>query len=205
MSRREWWVPWVVYAGILGFLGLDQAATAWAADGYDWRRDYVSSLAARGSSVSPVGSAAMLCLGLAHLAAGRILRERWRARLSGGVLSTAGLFLTLASTVRAGCPEGEAGCGITTELLDDRIGALHGGFAGIYLVLMIVAMLAAGFAAARRTGRDRLVLLASIPLAGLAWYALGRFGAGPDFGLWERVWLLVNSTWLVLLSSTAPD
>lgn len=204
MSRHAWWVPWVVYAGVLGFLALDQLATGLAVDGYDWQVDYVSSLAARGSTVWPVGAAAMLSLGLAHLAAGRLLRDRWRAGFAAGTLSTAGLFLTLASTVRVGCPQGEAGCGIAYDLLDDRISALHGGFAGIYLVLMLVAMVAAGFASYKKTGRARLVLLASIPIAGLAWYALGRFGAGPDFGLWERIWLTVNGAWLVLVSALAP-
>ena len=197
------WSPWFVFAGIAAFLLLDQVAVSLAVPGYDWHTDYVSSLAGRGSSVWQIADAGLLAFALAHLAAAEVVRAQWRARWVARLLQGSGLVFLGAALFRTACPLGEVRCGIegAHNQLDDSLSALHGGLVSIYLVLMLLAMLAAGFSSGRRTGPARWLLLASFPLAGLAWYSLGRFGAGPDFGLWERCWLICNAVWLALLTA----
>jgi cytochrome b561 len=197
------WSPWIVVAGTIAFVLLDSLATSLADPAYDWHNDYVSSLSGRGSSVWQIADAGLLAFALAHLAAAEVVRTQWRARWVARLLQGSGIAFLGAAVFRTACPLGEARCGIegAHNQLDDSLSALHGGLVSIYLVLMLMAMLVAGFSSGRRTGPARWLLLASFPLAGLAWYSLGRFGAGPDFGLWERCWLICNAVWLALLTA----
>ncbi len=57
--------------GCVGLFWLGTVVGGVLAPGYDPARDYVSSLAGRGSAVAPIGIAAIAVLGLAHLAAAR--------------------------------------------------------------------------------------------------------------------------------------
>lgn len=197
------WSPWLVFAGIAAFLLLDQLAVSLAVPSYDWHTDHVSSLAARGSSVWQIADAGLLAFAVAHLAAAEVVRTQWRARWVSRLLQGSGVAFLGAAVFRTGCPVGEAHCGVdgAHNQLDDTLSALHGGLVSVYLVLMLLAMVVGGFSSGRRTGPARWLLLASFPLAGLAWYSLGRFGAGPDFGLWERCWLMCNAVWLAALTA----
>ena len=198
------WSAWIAVGGVVAFALFDVVAISLADAAYDWRTDFVSSLAGRGPSVWQIEDAGLFAFALAHLATAYLLRVRWRARAAGWLATVGGACFLAVAAFRAGCPLGEAGCAVEGghHELEDTVTALHGGLAGVYLMVMLLTMVVAGFSARRREGAARWVLLASIPIAGLAWYCLGRFGAGPDIGLWERAWLGCNAAWLLLITLT---
>ena len=198
------WSHWIAIAGFVAFLLLDQLAITLAVPAHNWHTDVIFALAGRGSSVWQIEDAALLAFAVAHLSAAGALRRQWQAPVLARLVLASGVAFLGAALFRLGCPQGEAGCGIKggENQLDDGLSALHAGMVTIYLLLMLLTMVVAGFSSYRRKGAARGVLLVSFPLVGLAYYCLGRFGAGPDFGLWERCWLVCNATWVTLLMLT---
>jgi hypothetical protein len=192
--------------GIVAFVVLDIAAILLADEAYSAREDYVSSLAGRGSSVWVVEVAALACFAAAHIALGLFLLRSWRLRVAGTAVMVSGLIIGVAAVVRAGCPQGEAGCAFAGNYDEDAISSLHGMAAGVYMLAMTLAMLLAAVSSYRAHGLRRWVLLAALPLAVLAWYALTQMeasGANGDTGLWERVWLGCNAAWILLVGGSA--
>jgi len=68
--------------------------------GYSPLDDYISALASRGSSVAPIGIAAIAALALAYIATGIAPRAAWRAYTLAALLVLAGL----AGLLVAGAP-----------------------------------------------------------------------------------------------------
>ncbi|MET0189271.1 MAG: DUF998 domain-containing protein, partial [Pseudonocardia sediminis] len=126
--------PLLPTAGVALFWVLTLTAGA-LVPGYSIRQDYVSSLAGRGSSVAVLGIAAIAVLGLAHLAAARVVR--------GGLavaLVLAGLAGLTIAAFRVGCPLDAAGCSFTPgNRIADASSAVHGYAVAAYEVALVVA------------------------------------------------------------------
>ena len=162
--------------------------------GYDPTRDYVSSLAGRGSAVAPIGIAAIALLGLAHLAA-----ARGALTVPLGLAGAAGLMI---AAFRTACPLGAAGCGTAPNTAPDLSSTVHGLAVAGYEVAIVAAML---LVAITRRRDEKVFALVSVLVAVVSVVLLLNTG-GAFNGLWQRGWLLVNTGWLIAVSRTrAPS
>lgn len=160
------------------------------APGYSMTADYVSSLAGRGSTVAPIGIAAIALLGLAHLPA-----ARGALAVPLGLAGVAGLTVT---AFRTACPLGAAGCGTAPNTVADLLGAVHVLAVVGYEVAIVAAM---AILAITRRRDDKSFALLSAVAAVLSLVLLLNTG-GAFTGLWQRGWLLVNTGWLVAMVAT---
>jgi Protein of unknown function (DUF998) len=172
-------------AGCVGLFWIGTLVAGALAPGYDPVRDYVSSLAGRGSVVAPIGIAAIALLGLAHLAA-----ARGRLTVPLGLAGVAGL--TIAG-FRTACPLGAAGCGTAPNTVADLSSTVHGLAVAGYEVAVVAAML---LVAITRRRDEKVFALVSVIAAVLSVALLLNTGGAAN-GLWQRGWLLVNTGWLV--------
>ncbi len=201
MTRQR--VAVAVPGGLLVFwVGVFVVAAA--ADGYGSGRDYVSSLAARGSSVWVGGELALAAMAVAHLAVVVVAARRWRYVALTSVLGPAALAVVAVVAFRAACPGGEAGCDLgPAPAADDWVEAVHGAATAAWLLLMVVAM--AIVAAGVRGNRPwpRWLAVASIVLALASLGFSGGADGGPHTGLWQRFWLGTLTLWLLAVTAAA--
>ena len=170
--------------------------------GYEQGRDFISSLASRGAGQAWIGVAALVVLPLAHLATLSVL---WtRADVAFAVSGAHALFTSVVSGLvvaasRISCPGGAAGCSNDSRPRQtDWMDHLHGWAVGVYGVAMVSAI---GFAAADlwwRPGMRGLAVL-SVVLAPVSAALLLAISLGATGGV-QRMWLLVNTGWLVAVA-----
>lgn len=182
-------------AGVALFWALSLTAGA-VVPGYSLRQDFVSSLAARGSSVAVLGITAIAVLGLAHLAAA------WSVRGGpAGPLAAAGLAGLMIAAFRVGCPLDAAGCSFTPgNRIGDLQSSVHGYAVTAYEVALVLAMLAV---AVSRRSADKVFALLSVVAAPVSVVLLLSTG-GEANGLWQRAWLVLNTVWLVTVARRRP-
>lgn len=194
---------WVVMGSLLAFwVGLFQMASV--ADGYVSQRDYVSSLAARGSSVWVGGELLLVLFAIATAATAAASWQRWRSHAVMLLLALSSLAVVAVAAFRAGCPRGEARCDIGTDVPPgDWVATAHGVAAGSWLLLMIAAMAVVAAGLSGRRPWPRWLAVVSIPLALAALAFSGGADGGPHTGLWQRLWLASASVWLLLVTVAA--
>lgn len=182
-----------IAVGALAVFWVGTVVAGALAPGYSARADYISSLAGRGSEVAPLGIAALLALAGAHLAAAVAVRGR-----TAVPLALAGLCGLAVATFRTACPLGAAGCGSgANETVPDLADSVH-----VYGVVGYeIALVAAMLAVAARLARTRPVAAALTVAAAVASIGLALAIGGPDLGVWQRAWLLVNTGWLAVAVS----
>lgn len=196
-------IRWVVIGSLLGFwVGVFLMASA--ADEYVSQRDYVSSLAARGSSVWVGGELVLVLFAIASAATAVAGWQVWRSRALTVLLGLASLAVVAVVTFRARCPSGEARCDIGTDVPPgDWVATAHGVAAGGWLLLMVAAMAVVAAGLRGRRPWPRWLAAVSIPLAVAALAFSGGANGGPHTGLWQRLWLAAASVWLLLVTVAA--
>jgi uncharacterized membrane protein YhaH (DUF805 family) len=203
--------------GVVAFwVGVFVAASL--VDGYSSTRDYISSLAGRGSSVAVLGVAAIAAVSIAHFCAALVLRgapasragdidpERITSsgspRAASALLGLAGVALLVVAAFRAPCPGGAAGCGLD-ESFGDAIDVVHVIATIVYEILVLGAMVAVAVRSLRGQGSPRWMGVYSVAAAIASVLLLSRTD-GADSGLWQRLWLVNNLSWLLVVMWIRP-
>ena len=172
-------------------------------DGYSAGEDYISSLASRGSAVAILGIGAIVANAAAHLAASRAVFTAWRSRLCASFLFAAAVAVIVVALFRASCPDGPAGCGITSTTTGDWVEVVHGASVGVYELFTLAAMLTLAVGAMRRTSAwPRWLGLSSLAFAVGSVAFFGLTG-GDHLGMWQRIWFANNLAWLLIVVWTA--
>lgn len=181
-----------VVTAVVAFWGLVFLA-GWVNPGYVLTRDYISALASRGADQAWLGLTALVLLPIAHLATAALLRRR--ARITAAALFLAVVAGLVVAANRISCPRGAAACGSaprTTDWMD----AVHGRSVGVYGTVMVLVMLLAAYELWNRPGQ-RPFALVSAALAPVSGALLTASAHGDHPGGPQRLWLLVNTGWLV--------
>ena len=197
--RRAGWVAslgvLVLWSGVLGAGAL--------VDGYSARDDYISSLASRGSPVAVLGIGALLAGAVAHAAAARAVLGAWRARWCALLLLAASAASVAVALFRTSCPDGPAGCGVSSTPAADWVDLVHGLGVGAYELFTVLAMLAMVAGGLRRTTSwPRWLAVLSLGLAVTSVLLLARTD-GEHLGTWQRLWLATNHLWLLVVVGVA--
>jgi len=122
--------------------------------GYAWRDDYVSSLASRGSTVAPIGMAAIASMGIAFIAGGFEAQRAWGRRALSMPTMLSGAALLVVAAFRTNCPGGAAGCGTSSgDVARDWIHAMHVNGVAVNELFLVVAMAALAGPGQRAAGR----------------------------------------------------
>jgi hypothetical protein len=164
--------------------------------GYAPTRDYISALASRGADQAWLGVTALVVLPLAHLSVAVAVWDR--ARLAAaGLLATVPLGLLVAA-MRISCPSGAARCSVAGQVRrTDWLDAVHGKAVAGYGVLMVLVLVAAAFPAGLPWRRGRVASALAAPVSALL---LLMSSGGSHPGTPQRLWLIVNTGWLVAVS-----
>ncbi len=195
-------------AGVVALLGV---LLFWAGvftagalvDGYSAVEDYISSLAGRGSPVAALAVAAFLCSTVAHTATAFLVQTVWRSRLAAGSVLLAGVAVAAIAVFRTSCRRGPAGCGVTDASAGDWIDTVHGLSVGAYQLFTLAAMLTLAFGSARGPATwPRWMGLTSLVFA-IASVILVSQLDGDQAGLWQRLWVATNLTWLLVAAWAA--
>jgi len=174
--------------------------------GYSQRRDFVSALASRGADLAWIGVAGLVLLPLAHLATLSLLWTRADVafvRTGAHALFTSVLAGFVVAANRISCPGGAAGCSTDSRLRPtDWMDHLHGWAVGVYGVAMVVAIASAAADLRWRQGMRGLAVLSAV-LAPASAALLLAISLGATGGV-QRLWLLVNTGWLVATAVKVP-
>ncbi|KQY64220.1 MULTISPECIES: DUF998 domain-containing protein [unclassified Nocardioides] len=196
--------PWALacLVGCLAFWAFDALAVLLSADDYSARRDLVSSLAGRGSSVGWLGELAIAAYVVGHTSACVLMLRAWRTKVAGAFVGQGAFLMAGILLFRGNCPQGEAGCGRGANHVVDLGTTLHSVFGNLYLWTMLIGLLVASVSAIWEHGVHRLTALLAIPTWLLSTYAASRWLAqgGHSDGLWERVWLGSHAAWFVVIA-----
>lgn len=180
-----------VVAGIGVFWGGILVAAA-LEPGYSNRRDYVSTLAARGADQAGVAILAIVAAAVAMVSAAWLLRPYSRA--AAALVALAGIGFVVAAFTRLECPNGAAGCGIGGRFEvsgSTEIG--HWTATTVASVLLIAGIALTGVALVRRG--QRLAGIASLVAAAVTAIAFLATG-GDSPGVIQRIGILVATGWL---------
>lgn len=195
-------------AGVVALLGV---LLFWAGvftagallDGYSAVEDYISSLAGRGSPVAVLGVAAFLASTTAHLATSFLVLTVWRSRLAAGSVLLAGVAVAAVAVFRTSCPRGPAGCGVTDTSAGDWVDTVHGLSVGAYQLFTMAAMLTLAVGSLRGLETwPRWLGLTSLAFAIASMILVSQL-AGEMVGLWQRLWVATNLTWLLVAAWAA--
>lgn len=197
MTRR---FALVGVAGFLCFWTFDTLAVLLAADDYSVRRDMVSSLAGRGSSVGWLGELAVTAYVVGHACAAAVMVISWRTKIAGAVMGQGAFLMAGLVVFRGHCPEGEANCGRGSNHVVDLGTTMHAVFGSTYLWMMLLGLLVPVVSAFWERGLTRWVAALSL-VAWLvsSWAASIFVDDGPTAGAWERVWLGSIAAWLLVV------
>jgi hypothetical protein len=169
--------------------------------GYSGQQDYISNLASRGSPVAGLAIAALLASATAHAVTARIVR-RWRWRVPAALLLAAAAATVCIAAFRQSCPGGPAGCS-RAGAPDDWVDAAHTLGVAAYQVLILAAMLTVALGVLRRSDAlPRWLGVLSLGFAVGSVVLLALTGA-DDPGLWQRLWVANNLTWLLVVAWVA--
>ena len=182
----------VVLAGV-GVFWIALLLAGAASSGYSQRRDYVSSLAARGVEDAWLGMLAIAAIGIVGLAAAVLVRPVTRA--GALALAGAGVGFVVVALVRIDCPNGAARCGLGGRF--DVHGApaiTHWTAAVVSTVLVLAGATFVAYALFRR-GRRAAGVASAVAAAATLVALLGTGGQSP--GVVQRAWIAVMTAWLV--------
>lgn len=180
-------------------------------DGYSAREDYISSLASRGSPVAVLGICALLASAAAHLATSRAVWGAGRQPWCAFFIFAAAAATTSVAAFRASCPDGPAGCAQTDAAASDQtntaasdwVDVVHGVSVGGYELFTLTAMLTVAMGALRRPATaPRWLGLVSLALAIGSVLLLGQT-SGDHVGMWQRLWIANNQSWLLVVAWVA--
>jgi len=188
----------VTVAVLLFWIGIFIAGAQ--VSGYSAQEDYISNLASRGSPVGALAIAALLASASAHAVTAWMVW--WRSSVLAALLLAAAAATVCIAAFRQSCPGGPAGCS-RAGAPDDWIDAAHTLGVAAYQVLIVAAMLTLALGALRRSGaRPRWLGVLSIGFAVGSAVLLALTGA-DDPGLWQRLWVASNLTWLLVVAWVA--
>jgi hypothetical membrane protein len=164
--------------------------------GYTNRRDYVSTLAARGAEHGDLGVFAIVAAGGAMLFASLLLRDV--SRLAALAVALAGVGFVVAAFTRLECANGAAGCGLGGRFeISGSTEIGHWTATTVASILLIAGIALTGVVWIRR-GR-RLAGLASLAAAGVTTAAFLLTG-GDNPGAIQRVGIVAGTGWLAALA-----
>ncbi len=186
---------WLVPVAVAGFWVLVIVAGL-VNPGYVVTRDYISALASRGADQAWLGVAALVLLPLAHGGLALLLARRGRrAQVVAAGLVVCMLAGLVVSSMRISCPGGAARCSVAGQVrTTDWIDAVHGKAVATYGVVMVFVLAAA---AVSLWTVDRPLAITSAVLAPVSMALLLATAGGDRPGGPQRLWLLVNTGWLV--------
>jgi Protein of unknown function (DUF998) len=195
MRHPKEWPRWLVPVAVAGFWVLVLVAGQ-VNPGYVLTRDYISALASRGAEQAWLGVLALVLLPLAHGAVALLLRRGAPVVAAGLAVSVlAGLVV---ASMRISCPGGAAGCSVAGQVrTTDWMDAVHGKAVAAYGVLMVAVLLSA---AVSLWATDRGLAIASGVLGPVSLGLLLATAGGARPGGPQRLWLLVNTGWLVAVA-----
>jgi hypothetical protein len=184
-----------VLVGIAGFWLAVVVASA-EEPGYSYRRDYVSTLAARGADYGWLGVVAIVAAGGAMIGAALLLRLL--SRVAAVLVALAGASFVVAAFTRLDCPNGAAGCGLGGRFEvsgGTEIG--HWTATTVGSVLLIVGIAWTGLVLTRYGH-----LAAGVASIAAAAVTAGAFLAtgGDHPGLPQRVGIVAGTGWLAALA-----
>lgn len=172
-------------------------------DGYSPQADYISSLASRGSPVAALVIGAMVCSSAAHLAASRAVLDAWSSRLCAAFLLATATATLVVAAFRSSCPDGPAGCAMSETPESDWIDAVHAAGVGAYELFTLAAMLTLAIGGLGRSSPwPRWLGRVSIVFASGSLLLLGQ-ADGDHAGMWQRLWVANNLTWLLVVAWVA--
>jgi hypothetical protein len=170
----------------------------WVNPGYLLTRDYISALGSRGADLAWLGVTALVLLPLAHLAVAAVLRSRARIAAAGLVVSVVAGLVVAAD--RISCPDGAARCGtVPKSRPNDWMDAVHGKGVAVYGVVIVLVLATAAVELWGRHGM-RALAVASAVLAPVSGALLLASAGGAHPGGPQRLWLVVNTGWLVAVA-----
>ena len=190
-TRGVTWIALAIVAGIAVFWAAILAAAA-VEPGYSNRRDYVSTLAARGAEQAGIAMLAIVAVAAAMVFASLLLRRY--SKVAAVLVALAGVGFAVAAFTRLECPNGAAGCGLGGRFeISGSTEIGHWTATTVSSVLLIAGIALTGVALIRR-GR-RLAGIASIAAAAVT---AGAFLAtsGDNPGVIQRIGILVATGWL---------
>ncbi|HEV2088472.1 MAG TPA: DUF998 domain-containing protein [Cryptosporangiaceae bacterium] len=199
---RLWWPS---AAGLMVFVGGATVAGA-VNPGYSHRRDFLSALAGLGAESRWIGVLALTGLAVFHLGAALWTTARARAAFRGVAvfLFVAGLAGLVVAASPITCARGAARCAGPEGGPAGWTDTVHSVGVVVYEVALVGAMLTLAWVLWRGARRWALALgsVAFAVASGWTFVAIGP----PDHGAWQRVWLAVNITWvlLVLVTNVRP-
>jgi hypothetical protein len=189
------WTAALVLAGVAGFW-IAVLVAASLEPGYTHRRDYVSTLAARGAAHPGLAILAILAAASAMLAAALLVRRISRA--AALLVAVAGAGFVVAAFTRLECANGAAGCGLGGRFEvsgSTEIG--HWTATTVSSILLIVGIALTGIALVRRGRRAAGVAsLAAAAVTAGAFLATG----GETPGVMQRVGIAAATGWLAALA-----
>jgi Protein of unknown function (DUF998) len=185
----------LVLAAVACFWGAFLVAAA-LEPGYTHRRDYVSTLAARGAEHAGLAMFAIVAAAAAMLLASLLVRRV--SRLAGAAVALAGVGFAIAAFTRLECANGAAACGLGGRFEvsgSTEIG--HWTATTVSSILLIGGIAVTGVALIRR-GR-RIPGAASLAVAAVTTGAFLATG-GQNPGLMQRVGIVAGTGWLAALA-----
>jgi hypothetical membrane protein len=187
-----------VLVGVVGFWLAVVVASA-EEPGYSYRRDYVSTLAARGAEYGWLGVVAIVAAGGAMIGAAFLLRTL--SRVAAVLVALAGASFVVAAFTRLDCPNGAAGCGLGGRFeISGGTEIGHWTATTVGSVLLIVGIAFTGLVLIRRGYRAAgLASIAAAAVTAVAFLATG----GNDPGLPQRVGIVAGTGWLAALAVAA--
>jgi hypothetical protein len=182
----------LVLGGIACFWGAFLVAAA-LEPGYTHRRDYVSTLAARGAEHAALAMFAIVAAAASMLFASLLVRHV--SRLAAVAIALAGVGFVVAAFTRLECPGGAAGCGLGGRFeISGSTEIGHWTATTVATILLIAGIGLTGIALIRRG--HRIAGVASLAAAGITAGAFLATG-GEDPGVMQRVGIVVGTGWLV--------
>ena len=166
---------------------------------YSNRRDYVSTLAARGAEHAAVAIFAIVAVAVAMALASLLVRRL--SRLAAVAIALAGVGFVAAAFTRLECPNGAAGCGLGGRFeISGATEVSHWTATTVASVLLIAGIALTGIALIRRGRRvGGLATLSAAAVTAAAFLATG--GSTP--GLTQRIGIVVATAWLAVFAAAA--
>ncbi|HWM10083.1 MAG TPA: DUF998 domain-containing protein [Solirubrobacteraceae bacterium] len=181
----------LVLAGIALFWSAILVAAA-LEPGYTHRRDYVSTLAARGAEYGELAMFAIVAAAAAMLFAAFLVRHL--SRLAGAAIAIAGVGFVVAAFTRLECANGAAGCGLGGRFeISGSTEIGHWTATTVSSILLIGGIALTGIALIRRGRRiSGVASLAAAAVTAGAFLATG----GENPGVMQRIGIVVGTGWL---------
>jgi hypothetical protein len=164
--------------------------------GYTHRRDYVSTLAARGAEHGDLAVFAIVAAGAAMLLASLLVQRV--SRLAAIAVALAGVAFVVAAFTRLSCPNGAAGCGLGGRFEvsgSTEIG--HWTATTVGSIALIAGMVLTGVTLLRASRTvPGVATLATAAVTAGAFLATG----GDNPGLTQRIGIVVGTGWLAAVA-----